>query len=134
MSSELEEPDEQVQALGSKVKQTHIRAIGEFLFLYIKRWTFIGPNATHSKTVVRINEKEDLSGHARQASSGGPLVYSFIGAVIHEGKTPKSGHYTAIVRRGQQYYLVDDDRYASKDSVEALELAGKGCLLLFKRD
>ena len=132
----LNEADEQKQALGGKMKLTNITALAEFVFLYVKRWTLNGATASLSKTLVKINEKEQFFIHSHQAQYGipGAHEYSFVGAVIHEGKTPTSGHYTSIVLRGAQYYLVDDDRYEPKDGNEALELAGRGCLLLFKRE
>lgn len=36
-------------------------------------------------------------------------IYSFSGAVFHHGKSINSGHYTAIVRKNNQFYKINDN-------------------------
>ena len=41
-----------------------------------------------------------------------PYKYNLKAYVVHHGLTPKSGHYTAVLMRGPEYWLCEDERSA----------------------
>ena len=125
-----------ITAVGTKIKMTRICGMGEFLILNLKRFV-IEPGARtvkHRDTLVTISAVEQIDIFEDLTLAGAPKrqPYSFYGAIVHDGKSPNSGHYYNIVKRGVAYFIVDDDQVKPLPEKEALVLAGKGCVLLFR--
>ena len=125
-----------ITAVGTKIKMTRICGMGEFLILNLKRFV-IEPGARavkHRDTLVTISAVEQIDIFEDLTLAGAPKrqPYSFYAAIVHDGKSPNSGHYYNIVKRGVAYFIVDDDQVKPLPEKEALALACKGCVLLFR--
>ena len=85
-----------ITAVGTKIKMTRICGMGEFLILNLKRFV-IEPGARavkHRDTLVTISAVEQIDIFEDLTLAGAPKrqPYSFYAAIVHDGKSPNSGH------------------------------------------
>ena len=105
----------------TKSKQANVAMPGpQFLAVYIKRvrggemhrsiWrgTTVGPPRKDERAIEIPLVHFQLEGKSS-------LSYNCTGIVCHAGQTASAGHYVAYVRRGQDWFLCDDDTVTALD-------------------
>lgn len=84
---------------------------------------------------IVVNEREVFQGRYFE---NGNAVYELSSVIMHLGETPTSGHYTALVKRGADWYLCNDTDEKGEvvkrlEKEEALMQAQKGYMFFYRR-
>lgn len=112
------------------------------------RWT-VQPEVLQHPEVLSVQVKRfRYTAEGRQIKDKGDVLvpqkmvlpfskevsYTFQSAAIHHGESPDRGHYTAIVRQANNFYLVNDDEVTEIAIEDALEYLKKAYLVFYEVD
>jgi ubiquitin C-terminal hydrolase len=117
------------------MKREFVYKSGKVLILYLKKFTAVKGVQKMVKTKVRFERTMDSSETfqvLKPDSKKTLFKYDLSGVIFHIGSTLDSGHYIAMSKRGEDYYMFDDDfvKRLSSQEVEKL-LSSENALILF---
>lgn len=95
-------------------RNTSLISLPENLIIHLKRFA-VGNRFERDNAPVSIPLEIDLSPFFKNQSSAGKQVYSLKAIANHIGVLD-SGHYTALGKRGNLWYLFNDNRVAQKEA------------------
>ena len=78
-------------------------------------------------------ERRGMKSNQRMPAPASFRGYDLCGIVNHAGRSSRSGHYTACVKHGSQWFLANDSRVMAIEERHALKAAEAGYLLLYTR-
>jgi len=91
-----------------------------FLFVQFLRFSRQNPKITHS---LNLKKTLQLNG----------TTYEVTGAIIHEGDTPTSGHYTSVVKTDRGWQHFDDTTITEVKPVDIPKYLNQAYILLLKQ-
>lgn len=98
------------------------------LFVRAKRFT-----QDHKKIDTKIDVPLQFDFPAEHTIKGKKNTYECQGAIIHLGTTLGSGHYVSIIKKENQWFLIDDAQVAALTDEEAQEYLSKAYLFNFRK-
>jgi len=100
-----------IEQIDSKTKRNTFQQLPPLLILNIKRFTYDQGSVQKIKKGIRYDEKMkfDSSLLAQEAAPETlNLEYTLMAVICHHGERADVGHYTAMVRYNDSWYLYDD--------------------------
>src|SRR3990167_6736369 len=115
--------------------QLTLKVVPPILMLHLKRFKRDRELTKNSQKVKIPFEGLDLSpyvGVHDKSLPRAPLIYDLYGAVLHQGTLTK-GHYTAMVKQKDAWYLCDDESVKPLRSVNESFIEDKAYILFYRQ-
>ncbi|XP_020606748.1 ubiquitin carboxyl-terminal hydrolase 17-like protein B [Orbicella faveolata] len=87
----------------------------ELLLIQLKRFN---NNGKKLRRKMKVTQEIDVSAVC-SIQPGDNLSYSLMGAILHEGQTSISGHYTSLLKLHGCWHLFDDERISKVNDTNA---------------
>ena len=85
------------------------------------------------RTSTKMHNSVEVPEHLSLPSFGEDIYYKLVAASVHHGNTMKQGHYTSIVKKSSEFFLVDDDKVSEMDKTSAENELKKAYIYFYVR-